>query len=61
MKDLTKLEGLLPFAEKKDFRTAWAAIKQRNKEHLAHYVETTLGLKIRTDAMYDVQIKVRLS
>ena len=59
MKDLTKLEGLLPFAEKKDFRTAWAAIKQRNKERLAHYVETTLGLKIRTDAMYDVQIKVR--
>ena len=61
LKDLTKLEGLLPFASNKDFRTAWAAIKQRNKERLAHYVETTLGLKIRTDAMYDVQIKVRLS
>jgi len=57
LKDLTKLEGLLPFAANKDFRSAWAAIKQRNKERLAHYVETTLGFKIRTDAMYDVQIK----
>jgi starch phosphorylase len=61
LKDLTKLEGLLPFATNPNFRTAWAAIKQRNKERLARYVETTLGLKIRTDAMYDVQIKVRLS
>jgi starch phosphorylase len=58
LKDLTKLEGLLPFATNKAFRAAWAAIKQRNKERLAHYVETTLGLTIRTDAMYDVQIKV---
>ena len=48
LKDLTKLEGILPFATKKEFRTAWAAIKKKkcNKERLAHYVETTLGLKI---------------
>ncbi|KAF8200227.1 glycogen phosphorylase [Pholiota molesta] len=57
LKDLTKLEGLLPFAEDKAFRAKWAAIKQRNKERLAHYVQTTLGLIIRTDAMFDVQIK----
>jgi starch phosphorylase len=58
LKDLTKLEGLLPFAENKAFRTEWAAIKQRNKERLAHYVQVSLGLVIRTDAMFDVQIKV---
>jgi len=57
LKDLTKLEGLLPFATNPDFRTTWAAIKQRNKQRLAHHVETTLGLTIPTDAMYDVQIK----
>uniref|UniRef100_A0A8H7XXI4 Alpha-1,4 glucan phosphorylase n=1 Tax=Psilocybe cubensis TaxID=181762 RepID=A0A8H7XXI4_PSICU len=57
LKDLTKLEGLLPFTEDKAFRDEWAAIKQRNKERLAHYVQTTLGLTIRTDAMFDVQIK----
>jgi len=58
LKDLTKLEGLLPFAENKAFRAEWAAIKQRNKERLAHYVQVSLGLIIRTDAMFDVQIKV---
>jgi len=57
LKDLTKLEGLLPFAEDKKFRTEWAAIKQRNKERLARYVQMTLGLTVRTDAMFDVQIK----
>ncbi|CAA7263964.1 unnamed protein product [Cyclocybe aegerita] len=57
LKELTKLEGLIPFAENKAFRKEWAAIKQRNKERLAHYVQTTLGLIIRTDAMFDVQIK----
>lgn len=57
LKELTKLEGLLPYAESKTFRAEWAAIKQRNKERLAHHVEVTLGLKVRTDAMYDVQIK----
>ncbi|KJA26532.1 glycosyltransferase family 35 protein [Hypholoma sublateritium FD-334 SS-4] len=57
LKDLTKLEGLLPFAEDKAFRAQWSAIKQRNKERLAHHVQTTLGLIIRTDAMFDVQIK----
>lgn len=59
LKDLSRLEGLLPFAEDKAFRAEWAAIKQRNKERLAQYVRTTLGLEIRTDAMFDVQIKVR--
>lgn len=58
LKDFTKLEGLLPFAEDKEFRQKWAAIKQRNKERLAKYVETTLGFTVQTDAMFDVQIKV---
>ncbi|KAF9039949.1 glycogen phosphorylase [Panaeolus papilionaceus] len=57
LKDLTKLEGLIPFAEDPKFRTKWAGIKQRNKERLAHHVQTTLGFTVRTDAMFDVQIK----
>lgn len=41
------------------FQKKWAAVKQSNKERLAHYVESTLGLKINTHAMFDVQVKVR--
>ncbi|KAG6846583.1 hypothetical protein H0H93_012997, partial [Arthromyces matolae] len=58
LKDLSKLEGLLPFTEDKAFRKAWAAIKQRNKERLAQHVQATLGLTVNTNAMFDVQIKV---
>ncbi|KAL0952886.1 hypothetical protein HGRIS_007105 [Hohenbuehelia grisea] len=57
LKDLTKLEGLLAHTEDKKFRDEWAAIKQRNKERLAHHVQTTLGLTVNTHAMFDVQIK----
>ncbi|KAJ7769331.1 glycogen phosphorylase [Mycena metata] len=57
LKDLYQLEKLLPYAEDAAFREKWAAIKQRNKERLAHHVETTLGLTINTHAMFDVQIK----
>ncbi|KIK71408.1 glycosyltransferase family 35 protein [Collybiopsis luxurians FD-317 M1] len=57
LKDLDRLKGLLPFAEDAAFRKEWAAVKQRNKERLAHHVETTLGLTINTNAMFDVQIK----
>ncbi|KAJ7804134.1 glycosyl transferase [Mycena leptocephala] len=38
-------------------RDEWAAIKQRNKERLVHHVQTTLGLMINTNSMFDVQIK----
>lgn len=57
LKDLTKLEGLLKHVDEPAFLKKWAAVKQSNKERLAHYVETTFGLKVNTHAMFDVQIK----
>jgi starch phosphorylase len=57
LKELPRLEELLPLTEDAAFREEWAAIKQRNKERLAHHVQTTLGLTINTKAMFDVQIK----
>ncbi|KAH6873979.1 glycogen phosphorylase [Coprinopsis sp. MPI-PUGE-AT-0042] len=57
LKDLKLLEGLLPFTEDAKFRKQWASIKQANKERLAAHVQSTLGLTVRTDAMFDVQIK----
>jgi starch phosphorylase len=57
LKDLTKLNGLLEHTEDGAFRKKWAAVKQSNKERLANYVKDTLGYKINTGAMIDVQIK----
>lgn len=57
LKDLTKLEGLLDFVEDEDFREDWAAVKQANKERLAHHMQVNLGLNVNTKAMFDVQIK----
>jgi len=57
LKDLSKLEGLLDHVEDEDFQAAWASVKHANKERLAHYVQTTLGLKVDTSALFDIQIK----
>jgi len=57
LKDLKKLEGLLEYADDPKFQKKWAAVKQTNKERLAHYVGTTLGVKVNTKAMFDVQVK----
>ncbi|KAL7278510.1 hypothetical protein ACG7TL_007509 [Trametes sanguinea] len=54
---LPTIQGLLKHVDEPAFQKKWAAVKQSNKERLAHYVETTLGLKINTHAMFDVQIK----
>ncbi|KAI0078412.1 glycosyltransferase family 35 protein [Panus rudis PR-1116 ss-1] len=57
LKDLYQLEGLLKFVDDANFQRKWAAVKQTNKERLAHYVEVTTGQRINTQAMFDVQIK----
>ena len=44
LKDLYKLEGLLKHVDEPEFQKRWAAVKQSNKERLARYVESTLGV-----------------
>lgn len=58
LKDLYKLEGLLKYVDNSTFQKKWAAVKQSNKERLAKHIEHTLGFKVNTHAMFDVQIKV---
>lgn len=57
LKDLGQLEELLKYVEDEDFLEEWAAVKQANKERLAHYMRVTLSLNVNTKAMFDVQIK----
>ena len=56
-KDLSKIAKLTPLAEDKDFRKAFRAVKKYNKQRLADKIESLTGVKLNTDALFDVQIK----
>ena len=56
LKELTKLQKLVDFADNPVFQKKWADIKQQNKERLARHVENTLGIKVNTKALFDVQV-----
>jgi len=57
LKDLTRLNGLVPFAEQECFRAAWREIKEENKRRLSGYIEKANGIKVRIDSIFDCQIK----
>lgn len=40
-----------------DFRTRFEAVKTKNKQQLAEYIEETLDVRVDPDSLYDVQIK----
>ncbi|MCC2689004.1 MAG: glycogen phosphorylase [Rhizobiaceae bacterium] len=55
--DLDRLEDLHPLAEDAAFREKFAAVKRTNKEHLARYVLTRLGIRVDASALFDIQVK----
>lgn len=55
--DLFKLEKLQEVAADASFQAQWAAIKRDNKERLARYIESTLGIAVNRDALWSVQVK----
>ncbi len=57
IKDLTQLKKLTPLADDKDFRKVFRAVKAANKLRLAQKIESVTGVKLNTDALFDVQIK----
>ncbi len=56
-KDLTQIKKLTPLADDKDFRKAFRAVKSVNKSRLAQKIEAATGIKLNTNALFDVQIK----
>ncbi|KRK81226.1 glycogen/starch/alpha-glucan phosphorylase [Companilactobacillus nodensis] len=52
-----QIQTLSAFKDDDDFLNKLEAVKIENKKQLAKYVDEELGIKIRTDAIYDVQIK----
>lgn len=55
--DLDALIDLEPLAEDAAFRAEYRAIKQQNKLTLARWIAEQTGIKVRHDALFDVQIK----
>jgi starch phosphorylase len=55
--NLSQLRKLTPIAEDAAFRTAWRAVKRRNKERLASVILQMTGVRVSPDAMLDVQVK----
>jgi starch phosphorylase len=55
--DTALLEKLAPLAKDKELQAKWRAAKQERKALCAKMVEETTGVKVSTDAMFDIQIK----
>jgi glycogen phosphorylase len=52
--EIVKLE---PFADDRAFRKSWRAVKLANKESLARLIKERTGIAVRTDSIFDVQVK----
>lgn len=55
--DLPQLSRLLPFVNDTDFCRRWHAVKQENKIRIAQLVQSKCGMRINTNALFDVQVK----
>jgi starch phosphorylase len=57
MRDLGKLEQLVPLADDADFRARFRAAKEINKARLAEHILETVGVSVDPTSLFDVQIK----
>jgi starch phosphorylase len=57
VRDLSRLEALVPLAEDGEFRRRFRDIKRANKARLAAMIRTRLQIALDPDSMFDVQIK----
>lgn len=57
IRDYSELEKLKPYAKDKAFQEEFYAIKQRNKEKLAAYIQEHNGITVDPNSIFDVQSK----
>ena len=57
IRDLSQLKRLVPLADDAAFRSQFAAVKRANKQRFAEVLQRTLGVDLRVDSLFDVQIK----
>jgi starch phosphorylase len=57
VRDLDQLGRIAELADDAGFRKEFRAVKRRNKELLAAYIQAHHGIKVDPEAMFDVQVK----
>jgi len=57
VKDLSRLEALVPLADNADFRSRWREIKHFNKQALAARALLRAGVTVDPSSMFDVLVK----
>jgi starch phosphorylase len=55
--DLEALRKLEPLADDTGFRREWRAIKHRNKQRLASYIQAHTGIELDPNWLFDIQVK----
>jgi len=55
--DMELLEKLAPLSDDRDFRSAWMAVRLKNKKRLARYVLRKIGMGVDPATMFDVHVK----
>ena len=55
--DLSRLEGLVPYAKDPVFCQRFAEIKHQNKKALAAYIKEEMDIDINPNSIFDIQIK----
>ena len=55
--DLVQLRRLEPFADDAGFREGFWAAKLQNKQALSQHIAGVLGILVRADSLFDVQVK----
>jgi len=55
--DLFQLRKLEPLTQDREFLQAFRAVKQANKQALAAYIQSTVGVTVDPETIFDVQVK----
>lgn len=55
--NLDLLSGLRAYADNANLHKIWQGVKQRRKEKFAQFIEKKTGIKVNTNALFDVQVK----
>jgi len=51
------IKGILKKLDDETFQKKFAVVKRKNKERLAAYIQSTLGVTVDAGAMFDIQVK----